>query len=732
MRPLIARTWFLHLLYSLLIGLFAAYLLPMSVVVKFEASAQWSVFMVISLIVISWSLLRQWQGWTWYRTPLDWVILAWIVVVISSVLLNFERFNQMIVWLWFMAAAIATWYLVYDVLANKVVTPSELLDALLIAGVTSLFAAALQAINVFRFQQSLEPLLTGRIYGNLSHPNNLAGILAILTPLLAAKFLRAPHIGLRLILGIYFVLNTAFLFWTGSRNGWISAAVGLLVLILTRVRLSRARIGIALLVVAAVVSAGIAIRHDNSRLLMYDVAIQGFLQRPLIGNGPFSYESLMRQQYPNSLDNVGAFYYQAHDAPLQIAAELGLPGLVILALMLWVVVREFRGHSPEAPDQPARAVAIAGLAAGASHLIFDNMVMNVPGIGVVIIIMLAIVLMPDKSMRPRRLAMVLITGLWAVLLAIAFLSRGDNTIFWATSADPQRRLILDFDSTSRSYARWPEWNQAEVSVDGSTFQWSATSDFGLNMFIPTDVDQIIRFRVLPMTPSYILQSLTLKINGDLIPLDMNIDDHQGVVFSGVIPQSSLAKSTGATRLAFHTDQLIEPYSLELNKERRTLGAAFDWLRIEPIPPILWSVAIRFDGFESQLLLGSGWHDSETNADNVTFRWTSATTFTVDAFMATDRDLYIGMRVLESVAPDVLDSLTLEANGEPVELVRTNDPRGAEIILGGLPKSILMKNPHRLRLVFRTNRVISPQLLGTGDDKRELGLSFANLQIVPKP
>jgi hypothetical protein len=290
--------------------------------------------------------------------------------------------------------------------------------------------------------------------------------------------------------------------------------------------------------------------------------------------------------------------------------------------------------------------------------------------------------------------------------------------------------MVDFDAVSINYARWPEWNQSEVSDAGETFQWTASNDFGLNVLIPTDVDQIIRFRVLTLTPDSILQSLSLKVNGDPVEFDSNTDEHGGVTFIGVILQSSLAKSVGSTRLAFHTDQVTQTSTLELRGDRRTLGVAFDWLRIEPIPIIPWSVATKFDGYESELLLTSGWHDSETNANNVTFRWTGSTTFTVLAFMPADRDLLIEMRIIQAVAPDILDSLTLEANGAPIELYRQSRGENGDLIRGVLSTAILSKHPPVLRLVFHTNRVVSPWSLGVNDDRREFGLAFANLQIVP--
>lgn len=72
---------------------------------------------------------------------------------------------------------------------------------------------------------------------------------------------------------------------------------------------------------------------------------------------------------------------------------------------------------------------------------------------------------------------------------------------------------------------------------------------------------------------------------------------------------------------------------------------------------------------SEPLPGTGWHVRErAPADNTLFRWTGPGPIsTMDLPLQTDQDLLVRFRVLHAPAADVIDGLSLRANGKQVQL-----------------------------------------------------------------
>ena len=158
--------------------------------------------------------------------------------------------------------------------------------------------------------------------------------------------------------------------------------------------------------------------------------------------------------------------------------------------------------------------------------------------------------------------------------------------------------------------------------------------------------------------------------------------------------------------------------LERHYERRFAG------RYKP----LRSLHFKFD----QALQGTQWHLVEISPEHGPFRWSGpGPKSTLDFPLARDTDLLIKFRILMTLAPDVLESLRLTVNDQPIPLSRHSDATGALILTGRIPRAAIAGDKPFVRLQFEINRTIVPQTLDPNSpDTRQLGCAFNWLQIEP--
>ncbi|MEL6222379.1 MAG: hypothetical protein AAFQ57_00940 [Cyanobacteria bacterium J06626_14] len=144
----------------------------------------------------------------------------------------------------------------------------------------------------------------------------------------------------------------------------------------------------------------------------------------------------------------------------------------------------------------------------------------------------------------------------------------------------------------------------------------------------------------------------------------------------------------------------------------------------------FSKALAGTGWHLREGAGSGWHlPSGLTEGGTPFRWTGPeTTSIIDLPLASDADLTIKLCIINAAASDILDSLTLTANGHLVELETVLKQGTLAIIYGTLAKELLMGDRAFTRLAFSVNRTTTSSV-GTSD-QRLVGLAFHRLQIFP--
>jgi hypothetical protein len=142
--------------------------------------------------------------------------------------------------------------------------------------------------------------------------------------------------------------------------------------------------------------------------------------------------------------------------------------------------------------------------------------------------------------------------------------------------------------------------------------------------------------------------------------------------------------------------------------------------------------LRFDFDE--VLPGFEWHGIERDDRYGTFQWCGpGTRASLHLPLTIDRDLDILIRVLHAVAPEILDTLRLEVNGNTIALERHVDPAGSNLFAGRIPAPVLARRAGAARLVFIVDRTIEPRSLDpSSDDRRRLGLAFNWIDISPAP
>jgi hypothetical protein len=148
------------------------------------------------------------------------------------------------------------------------------------------------------------------------------------------------------------------------------------------------------------------------------------------------------------------------------------------------------------------------------------------------------------------------------------------------------------------------------------------------------------------------------------------------------------------------------------------------------PPETRTDRLRFQLDQAQA--GLEWQGVEHDPRHGAFQWSGpATSSSVHLPLVNDRDLEITVRVLHWLQRDILDSLRLEVNGEPVALTRRTDESGAILFEGRLPAAALALSSGAPRLTFRVSRTVSPvELDPASGDRRRLGLAFNWIEVRP--
>ncbi len=192
--------------------------------------------------------------------------------------------------------------------------------------------------------------------GTTGHPNALAMLLNMLIPTVFYFFLTEKIPGKKLLLGASLFLGIIALLLTGSRGGWISIAASMLVAnTLWHYKRGSSILGTlaksALVAAAALTLLFITSTTFRDRLLKDDhgtaeeriplaqISLNMIQDNPLTGVGTNNYTYVM-QRYDNTRQFITKYYdYPVHNTFLLLAAEAGIPSLVLWVIIVSIFIR---------------------------------------------------------------------------------------------------------------------------------------------------------------------------------------------------------------------------------------------------------------------------------------------------------------------------------------------------------------------------------------------------------
>jgi hypothetical protein len=157
------------------------------------------------------------------------------------------------------------------------------------------------------------------------------------------------------------------------------------------------------------------------------------------------------------------------------------------------------------------------------------------------------------------------------------LERHAEQCYVAQNISPSdRRLTYHFCQPLRGTG----WHRREFLTPETVLRWMDGTESTLDLPLPIDQDLRIECEIfIAITPD-ILQSLTLEVGGQRIPLSV-LYSHGTTILQGTLPRSVL--NLPLTRLTFRIDRALTPQLINSSaKDQRSLGIAFT--SIQAFPP----------------------------------------------------------------------------------------------------------------------------------------------------
>lgn len=329
-----------------------------------------------------WIVVRWRRRAAWPRTALDLPVLAWLAVTMLTAALSTELRSGLFIF-WETLIGVLLLYLLVDAVRRG--WSRALWRVLYLVG------AVVCVIGVVEFLAWYFgwPLLSGfqqgwPAIGGLAHPfpptlyriglafvNNtaLSGFMALLIPPAVSILLSTRDREVRVGMALWLIAAGGIVLLSLSRGGFVALGVSLPLLLLGGTRAPRFRrwwsgfstprgrtllVGVTIVVLVLVVGVGFFFaarlaQHgsgDSVRMDLWRSAGTMFLDHPATGVGPGAYGIALRSYRNPALarDNVTT----AHNLYLNIAAEMGVPGVLVAAWLIlalaWTWWRRWRGE----------------------------------------------------------------------------------------------------------------------------------------------------------------------------------------------------------------------------------------------------------------------------------------------------------------------------------------------------------------------------------------------------
>lgn len=239
--------------------------------------------------------------------------------------------------------------------------------------------------------QSLGAIVPSRIFTIFVSPNHLAGFLIMIIPLAFVLVSLTQKSWKRILLLVALVIMLDCVFLTYSRGGWISLGLVFLVLIIGYLYKKKPLVLANLLVIAVLVISttfvmvrveSMTAKSDSSysalevsgavtsaqgRFLLWRGTSQIIKAHPLMGIGVGAFASA----YP-FYQYGGLYSKHAHSAYLEIFAEMGIFGFILILIVFFLIFR--KGLKLVKHKEGVYGELAIGLLAGASGFMFHSII----------------------------------------------------------------------------------------------------------------------------------------------------------------------------------------------------------------------------------------------------------------------------------------------------------------------------------------------------------------------
>ncbi len=415
---------------------------------------------LVALGAWAWDMLR--KGGRIRRTPVDWLILAFLAWVALTTVTSIHwptalfgkprRYEGLLSFVNY-----AVIYFLVLQFADQASRIRRLAQSLFWASVIVAGYGLLQFAGLEFVEWGTLPFETNRAFSTYGNPDLLGGFLIFSVTVALGLALLEQRLALRLVYWVGFGLNGLALIVAFTRGAWIGGAVSLVLLgvIAWRQRATMRRIdwvpaGVSIAVGAAVIWRSLSNPNEvmnfgkrlasifqfsggsgQTRTEIWQAAVAAIRERPVLGYGADTFRLVFPTFKPveyvrdaggsSVADNV-------HDYPLQLAAGIGIPGMLMLyGIFVWAGVRSFSTVFRRSSD-PTRLILGAFWAAAVGYLVQLLFGISVTGNTFLLWIALAVVLVPTaRCVEVRALRWGTAAGV--IVLAVAALGIGYQGVF---------------------------------------------------------------------------------------------------------------------------------------------------------------------------------------------------------------------------------------------------------------------------------------------------------------
>jgi putative inorganic carbon (HCO3(-)) transporter len=416
------------------------------------------VLRVLSLVALAawaWDMLR--HGGRLRRTPVDWLILAFLVWVAITTVTSIHwpmaffgkprRYEGLLTFINY-----AVIYFLVLQFADSAARVRVLARALFFSSIVVAGYGVLQFIGWEPVTWAALPFETNRAFSTYGNPDLLGGFLIFSVTVALGLALAERNLVWRMAYWAGFGLNGLALIVAFTRGAWIGGAFGVVLVgvIAWRHRARMHRLDWIPAGISAALGVGIIWRSlsnpndvmnfgkrlasifefragsGQTRTEIWQGAIAAIKEQPILGWGADTFRLVFPRFKPvEYVRDAGGTSVadNAHNYPLQLATGVGLPGMLMMyGVFVWAGVRSFRTVFGRSSD-PQRIVRGAFWAAAAGYLMQLLVGLSLPGTTFLLWASLGVVLAPTAKVLDLR-APRWGTVVAALVLALAALGIG--------------------------------------------------------------------------------------------------------------------------------------------------------------------------------------------------------------------------------------------------------------------------------------------------------------------